>query len=361
MARNLKSIIVDKIDQDGPISIAEYMGLCLGHPEFGYYMTRDPFGAQGDFTTAPEISQMFGEMIGAWCMQVWHDMGEPKEFYLVEVGPGRGTLMQDIMRICHKNHSFMQAVRLNLIETSHKLRDVQKQTLSDYQVDWHSTLSDVQVNAPLIVLGNELLDALPVHQFVYHMDHWHERAIGLNDAGELIIVQTNPSFDPRLTIDNTNLKDGDIVELCPIAQNIIKDVSDMIAEFGGAGLFIDYGYAHSATGDTVQAVKAHKFTDITSSPGECDITAHVNFERLSRVAVQSGVSVETIVTQRDFLRNLGIELRADMLKKQNPEKKDEINSALNRMIGNEEMGSLFKVLGICHSELKIAGFENVYL
>lgn len=361
MAKNLKSLIADKIKQDGPISISEYMGLCLGHPEFGYYMTRDPFGADGDFTTAPEISQMFGEMIGAWCLQVWHDMGEPKSFNLIEMGPGRGTFMQDILRICGRKNDFLDACDIYLIETSPHLREVQKTRLSEYIIKWAYDFNDIKINTPSIIVSNELLDALPVHQFVRHQNHWHERAIGLNEQDDLIIVETSPSFDPRLMIDESLAQNGDIVELCPAAQHLIKDIADKIAEFGGAALFIDYGYTHSAPGDSIQAMKAHKFVDITHDPGECDITAHVNFERLLNVAKQSNVKCEDLVTQGEFLRNLGIELRADMLKKQNPEKSDEIISALNRMIGESDMGNLFKVFGFCHSDLNIAGFENVYI
>ncbi len=363
MANTLENLIKAKIKADGPMSISEYMALCLGHPEYGYYMTRDPFGVKGDFTTAPEVSQMFGELIGAWVMQVWHDMGEPEHFNLIEAGPGRGTLMQDMLRISCKNPQFKRAVTVGLIETSPHLRAIQKKTLAEYSnIAWHDTISDIELSGPAIFVANELLDALPIHQFIKIGDnHWHERAVGINDNQELIITERHPSFDPRLILPSEEIDNGTIVEICPVAQSLVKDVAEAVKEHRGAALFIDYGYSHRAYGDTFQAMKDQKFVDVLHKPGDCDLTAHVNFERLFMVAQQSEVICAPIVSQSEFLKNLGIELRANMLKTQNPEMADGIDRDLNRLIGDDEMGSLFKVLGLCHPDLKIAGFENVYL
>lgn len=342
--------------------MAEYMALCLGHPEYGYYMTRDPFGAQGDFTTAPEISQMFGELIGAWCLQVWHDLGEPEKFHLIECGPGRGTLMQDILRICFKNTALKNSANVCLIETSPFLKKRQQETLSGFDnVTWYESFADVDADAPVIFIANELLDALPIHQFVKRNSGWAERAVGLNEQDAFERVLIAPSFDPRLIYATEDIETDTIVEFCPAAQNLVQDIARCIQGNRGAALFIDYGYIHEGYGDTLQALQKQGFVDILSSPGECDLTAHVNFYRLKRVADQVGLLTQPLTTQGQFLKNLGIDLRAQMLKSKNPSDAYGIDQALKRLTDDSEMGELFKVFGFSDTDLNIAGFENVYI
>jgi SAM-dependent MidA family methyltransferase len=356
----LKDIIQGKISKDGPMTVADYMSLCLGHPEYGYYMAKDPFGVAGDFTTAPEISQVFGEMIGAWLVQTWQDIGASERFVLLELGPGRGTLMSDILRISKKiSPKFYGAARPCLVEMSPVLIEKQKEALSGHDCTWVNSLSEADIDRPILIIMNEFFDALPVHQFVWDakVEKWMERCI--SQDFEWCLAQ--PSFDPRFLSLSEAPKDGDIMEFSPVAASIMRNLCDLIAEYGGALLSIDYGYAKSAYGDSLQAVCDHKYVDVLSDPGNADITYHIDFERMSSIASDAGLKVMPIATQGRFLKALGIEYRAEQLCSLNPSKREQISNAVNRLVSDEGMGQLFKVLGFSQTGTKLLGFENAYI
>lgn len=360
MTEKLFDIIKQTLHQQGQMTVADYMNLCLGHPDHGYYMTHDPLGAQGDFTTAPEISQMFGELIGAWVMQCWHDMGEPSRFHLIEQGPGRGTLMADILRVTRGKADFMKAVNIHMVEISPVLIEKQKEKLQDFEVNWQQSFEDIQLDAPLILIANEFLDALPVHQFIRHKNHWHERCVTLDTDENLVFAETVPSFKPSTT-GMKPPEDAAILELCPAAIEQVEQVAARVAQYGGAALYIDYGYTNSDYGDTLQALYKHKSCSVLDKPGRADITAHVDFERLEKTATQHGARVFGPYPQGDFLKALGIELRARQLMYKNPEKAKGIEQSYNRLVDDAEMGHLFKAFAVTHPDLTVAGFENVYV
>ena len=343
---------------EGPISVERYMALCLGHPVHGYYATRDPFGASGDFTTAPEIGQMFGELIGLWAAEVWRIMGAPRPVRLIELGPGRGTLMSDLLRAVRLVPGFRDAADVHLIETSPVLRARQRETLSagDGPIAWHPRLSEVPPG-PAIVIANEFLDALPVRQFVRTERGWHERLVGLDDGNLVYGLAAEPNA--RLTAGG---KAGDILEWPGAALDLTQDIAKRIVAQGGAALLIDYGYSGPAFGDTLQAVKRHAFTDPLGEPGEADLTVHVDFARIAATARDCGAVAHGPIPQGDFLRSLGIEARASALQaRATGAQTAEIESALHRLTSGapNAMGSLFKVLAIIHPELNLVpGFPS---
>ncbi len=328
-----------RIAAGGPITIADYMAECLLHPEHGYYTGRDPFGAKGDFTTAPEISQMFGELIGLCLVQAWLDQGEPDHVILAELGPGRGTLMADILRAAKAAPSFLQAAQVWLVEASPLLRARQRETLGD--VHWSDSIDDLP-DGPLYLVANEFFDALPVRQFQREGETWRERQVGLQD-GNLQLGLGGPVTRPDLA-HRTGTKDGDIVELCPAAGPIVETTSTRIAQHGGAALIIDYGDWRSL-GDTLQAVKDHQPVPVLDHPGEADLTAHVDFEALASAATETATT--QLTPQGVFLERLGITARAQALAQHL--KGDALTqhiAAHRRLTHPEEMGNLFKVLGL---------------
>lgn len=329
----LKDLIRNHIRQNGPMSVATYWDMCLAHPQYGYYITRDPLGAAGDFVTAPEISQLFGEMIGIWTIERWRSLGSPSRVMLVECGPGRGTLMADLLRIARLVPEFLSAVQVFLVETSPALRARQATSLSDYPVMWCDSVDDIPHDAPLIVIGNEFLDALPIHQYVVQEEGTSEieRRIALGEDGQTLV------FDPS---------DGQIVEKSPAREEVIRRLCDRITAQGGAALMIDYGHDVSAgnmgaTGDTLQAVKAHQFCDVLSECGEADITSHVDFGRLADIVTAAALPVR-LQGQGDFLVRMGITLRAAQLRAKSPT----IDLDLRRLIDPDQMGTLFRVMEI---------------
>jgi NADH dehydrogenase [ubiquinone] 1 alpha subcomplex assembly factor 7 len=327
----LAEILKQKILAQGPVGVDEFMALALGHPDHGYYMKRDPFGVDGDFTTAPEISQMFGEMIGAWAADVWAQMGSPSELVFLECGPGRGTLMADMMRATKKIAGLQVAARIHLLEMSPVLREKQRDALRDYKVQWFERFDEISFDAPFILIANEFLDALPVKQ----VQGSQERLVNYSDEKGFHF-----SFE------------GEILEVSPTREEFTKSVAKILKRVGGAALFIDYGHLKSAPGNTLQALYKHEYISIFDHIGDADITSHVDFEAIGRAA--HGVDVHGPVTQGDFLRNLGIGLRASVLA-QASGKPDEIQKALHRLTYSDEMGTLFKVMGLSHG-LKPAGF-----
>ncbi|MFZ5964767.1 class I SAM-dependent methyltransferase [Thalassococcus sp. BH17M4-6] len=336
----LGQIIAAQIARTGPLSIAEYMALCLLHPEHGYYTTRDPLGAAGDFVTAPEISQMFGEMVGLCLAQSWLDQGGPTPFTLAELGPGRGTLMADILRATARVPGFHDAAQLHLVEASPTLRTVQKSALDRWAVHWHDRVDTLPAR-PLFLVANEFFDALPIRQFIRDDGGWRERVVGLQDDA-LCFGLTQPSRIATLEDRFARTQPGDLVETCGPAQTIAQDLGQRIADHGGAALIIDYGDA-DRTGDTFQAVQGHKKTDPLAAPGLADLTAHVDFAALARAAPCAATQ---LATQGVFLERLGITPRAQALAARLTG--DALNThvaAHRRLTHPSEMGTLFKVLG----------------
>jgi SAM-dependent MidA family methyltransferase len=346
----------------GPMSIAEYMRLCLTHPQYGYYVTRDPLGAHGDFVTAPEISQMFGELIGVWMVAVWQQMGSPENVRVVELGPGRGTLMSDALRAAKVVGDFHAALVVHLVEISPKLQQAQEQLLEGLGVPilWHSALAEVP-SGPVIIIANEFIDALPVHQAVKRADGWHERVVEIAPSGELAIGIARdplPHFEATLPRGLRQAPEGSVYEWR--SDTVALEIGRRVRS-DGAALIIDYGHAWYGLGETFQAVAGHSFTDPLRAPGEADLTAHVDFAALAQSAQIIGGRIHGPISQRDLLRGLGIDKRAAALKTRAPERAAEIDQALARLTatGPRGMGELFKALAIADSKLgKLPGFET---
>ncbi len=334
------------ISADGPLRLDRYMELCLGHHEYGYYRTRDPFGGEGDFITAPEVSQMFGELIGVWCVDAWDAAGQPPRLQIVELGPGRGTLMADVTRTLNSIASFQTELAIHMVETSPVLKVRQEQALAaaPISVTWHESLSDVP-RAPSIFVANEFFDALPVRQFEHRAGAWFERVVGLTTQGRLTLGLAPGAYDiSSFSPPQSKPSDGDVWEYAPVCRDIANAMSDRLTGDGGAALMIDYGHLSSGYGDTVQAVRAHKPVAITHLPGESDLTVHVDFAGLSRALGDSDAQVWPAIPQGEFLRAMGIDARADALKRNAGAKViADIDAALERLTHCDQMGNLFKV------------------
>lgn len=340
----LKEILIKRIEATGPITIADYMSECLLHPEHGYYTGERVFGSAGDFVTAPEISQMFGEMLGLWLADRWLKLGKPGQINLVEFGPGRGTLMEDILRATEPVEGFHKAVTVHFIEASPQLRAQQAKKVAD--ANWHDDLSTVPEGNCLII-ANEFFDALPIHQFEKHEGKWCERRVHAeNGELQLVLTEAGPKFaltDPGLH-DSPN---GSILETCPMGLSIAGSIAERIAASGGAALFIDYGFRKTAVGDSFQAVKAHEFCDPLTEPGKADLTAHVAFDQLIAAATEKGVAAFGPAMQGGFLMALGMGQRAQQLATAvDEEGQQRILSELKRLTAQDEMGTLFKVLAL---------------
>ena len=338
----LERLIKRQIATQGPIGVADYMRLALMHPTLGYCTTRAPFGATGDFVTAPEISQMFGELLGLALAQAWQDQGSPARFTLAELGPGRGTLMRDLLRAARRVPGFHEAARVTLLEASPALQKAQAELLSGVDPVWIDSLADCP-DQPLFLIANEFFDALPVAQYVRAGPGWRARQIGLD--GEALsfglgAVQPVPALDHRLQ----DTADGDLVEHCPDAIAIAGAIGARIQRSGGAALIIDYGDWRSL-GDTLQAVRAHRKTDPLAEPGMADLTTHVDFEAIALACAPAVPS--RLTTQGVFLERLGITARAQALARglSGPALDNHV-AAHRRLIHPDEMGTLFKVLGI---------------
>lgn len=338
----LLDILNRQISQSGPISVADFMATVLMHPEHGYYVTRDPFGVQGDFTTAPEISQMFGELIGLSLAQAWLDQGAPNPCILAELGPGRGTLMADILRATRTVPQFHAALSVHFIEASASLKERQAKAVTD--ATWHDSTESLP-DGPLFLVANEFFDALPIRQFIRKGDGWSERVIGSND-GALTWGVAPPLPVMMLEHRIQDTKDRDMVEICTAGQSIATDISRRVAHHGGAALIIDYGDWRSL-GDTLQALHKHKAVDPLDQIGNADITAHVDFEMLADAISDGGSKFTRVTSQGVFLERLGITQRAQTLSKNlTGDAFDAIVDAHRRLTHPTEMGTLFKVLGI---------------
>jgi NADH dehydrogenase [ubiquinone] 1 alpha subcomplex assembly factor 7 len=346
----LQSEIKKLIKSSGPMPVWRYMELCLMHPEHGYYVSRDPLGREGDFTTSPEVSQMFGELLGLWAASLWKTLDSPPLLRLIELGPGRGTMMADALRAVRVLPQLYQTLSVHLVEINPVLRKKQQQTLSGIKnVNWHDSIDEVP-EGPAIILANEYFDVLPIHQAVKQTDGWHERTVDIDQAGRLAFSASPapiPRFDVLLPPLVRAAPAGAVFEWRPDAE--IMKIATRVRDQDGAALIIDYGHVRSDAGDTFQAIARHSFTDPLQSPGQADVTAHVDFEALALAAEDVGARVHGPVTQGDFLKRLGIETRAvALMAKASHEVSEDISSALKRLTGGgrDGMGSLFKVLGI---------------
>ena len=349
----------ERIAAEGALDIAQFMEACLSHPEFGYYLHHEPFGVSGDFITAPEISQMFGELLGLWAVHQWHAMEKPSKFALVELGPGRGTLMSDALRAASGLPEFIQAMDLHLVETSQRLRAQQKQALPDYQPSWHDTV-DTLPEIPLIVIANEFFDALPIHQFEFTEHGWLERRVRFDQQG-LEFTPWPPSFSIDTETRNRTPEVGDIYEVSPLSRQITAALATRCQAYGGCALLIDYGHEVRGFGDTLQAVKDHKYAAVLETPGEADLTAHVDFQALETAARKVGATTYGALTQAAFLNTLGIRERTDALKARAT--RDQIKMLVagrDRLVNADQMGNLFKVMAIANAALpEPSGFQNL--
>lgn len=342
----LADLLIRQISANGPITVADYMQACLLHPQHGYYRTRDPFGASGDFITAPEISQMFGELLGLALAQAWLDQGSPARFTLAELGPGRGTLMADVLRATKAVPGFHAAARIVLLEASERLRGVQGKTLAGFAPCWVETVADLPPG-PLYMLANEFFDALPIDQFQRGGKGWRRRLVGLVEAGlaegrlGFGLSDPAPCPDPRFAGD----PEGTLVEICPAAAAVAAQIGAVIRQHGGAAIVIDYGGWRSR-GDTLQAVRNHRPEPALANPGKADLTAHVDFEALARAAGLDQTS--RLTDQGTLLTRLGIHQRADRLARGlSGEALQNHLAATRRLTDPAEMGTLFKAMAIC--------------
>lgn len=349
----LKEIFRNRIESTGPIPLDEFMADALMHPEYGYYQKGKTFGKEGDFITAPEISQMFGELIGLWCIDTWVKMGTPSSFNLIELGPGNGTLMSDILRSSKLVPEFGNSVKIHLVEASKQLTQTQQANLSSYKVNWHTQINEDLLSVPFILIGNEFLDALPIKQFVFTSGEWRERKVSLvNNEFAFVNEEIKQPDLPSYIQESEKPAEGTIAEHNAAAASIVENISDALVKVGGAALFIDYGYIKSQFGDSFQSLRKHNFSNPLENPGEADLTSHVNFDLLSDIAKATGCAVSPIANQGRFLERLGIEARTVALsQKATAGQKEKLAADLKRLTSQSEMGTLFKVMAL-HQKLQ---------
>jgi NADH dehydrogenase [ubiquinone] 1 alpha subcomplex assembly factor 7 len=332
----LKRKLVEHIQTNGPMTVAEYMAACLYDPEDGYYATRPAIGGESaDFLTAPEASQMFGELIGLWCAHEWEALGKPA-FNLIELGPGRGVLMQDMLRATERIDGFNDAASVMFVEMSAPLIAEQGERVPD--ADWAARLEDVPPG-PSLIIANEFLDCLPVRQFMRGEDGWHEKLVGLDEAHELTF-----GLSAALTAPDSDDEIGAVREVAPSLPSLIYEIEQRLHAHPARALFIDYGYVAAEGADTLQALRRHKKVDPLEAPGECDLTAHVHFARVAMLALDAGLQAHGPAPQGQFLRGLGIEFRTEALSRANPEHAERLQRELKRLTHPDEMGALFKVI-----------------
>ena len=345
----LEELLARRIRTQGPLTVAEFMAEAVGHPEYGYYATRDPLGRRGDFTTAPEISQVFGELIGLWCVDLWDRAGRPTPFVLAELGPGRGTLMADALRAARIVPEFVTALRLHLVETSPVLRQAQHRVLKAFGPVWHDSIASLP-HGPCLLVANEFLDALPIRQLVKTETGWHEKLIGLSAEADSLAFALSPGPAPSAALVPAELqaaRPGSVCEISPASLAVADTIARRVVAEGGAALIIDYGHVKRGCGDTLQAVRRHQRHDPLDDPGEADLTAHVDFAALAEIAAADGATIWGPVTQGHFLQGLGIAARVErLLAGATPGQAADIGTACRRLIDPAEMGTLFKVLCI---------------
>ncbi|MBI1403196.1 MAG: class I SAM-dependent methyltransferase [Porphyrobacter sp.] len=313
----------------------------MGESNARYYATRDPLGDQGDFITAPEVSQMFGELIGLWLADLWVRMGSRKRIHYVELGPGRGTLARDALGAASR-YDF--APQVHFVETSPALRKLQREAFPDCH--HHHDLTTLPDDAPLLIVANEFFDALPIHQLLRSADGWFERMVGL-EGDKFAYVTGKERMDHIVPPSWLRAAQGATIETSPAAVAMMSEIAGRLKEQGGAALVIDYGHRELSSGTTLQALKAHKKVDVFAHPGEADITAHVDFELLAHVAQQHGADVMGLQCQGEWLRQMGIDTRLEALQRRNPGEAAKLQRQRDRLVEDSQMGTLFKVLGIC--------------
>ncbi len=338
--KSLAAVFERLIASHGPISVSHFMA----ESNARYYGGRDPLGEQGDFITAPEISQMFGEFIGLWLADMWVKAGREDLVHYVELGPGRGTLAKDVLSATRR---YGLEPKVHFVETSLVLRDIQLATIP--QAQFHHDLSSVPPYGPVLIVGNEFLDALPVRQLVMTAQGWRERMVGWQ-GGQFAFVAGDKPMDSAVPEHMRDAAPGTIVETCPGAAAAVYEIAGRLLKQGGAALLIDYGHDAPRTGSTLQALKEHRMVDPLAMPGEADLTAHVDFAALAPIVQSRGARWLGTVTQGHWLRHLGIEVRAERLARVAPEHRDAIFSAMERLIGEGQMGALFKVMGLAGPE-----------
>jgi SAM-dependent MidA family methyltransferase len=357
---SLRSRIAELIEAQGPMSVAQFMTLSLLDPQEGYYATRDPFGAGGDFITAPEVSQMFGEMVGLWLVQAWADQGCPKNPRLVELGPGRGTLMADILRAAAVAPEFLEDLDVVLVEASPVLAAMQAEKLrgSGADMSWQAQFDGSLADRPLFLVANEFFDALPVRQYVKTQRGWCERMVTAKDGELVFALAPVPAPRPLIPADREAAPDGGVYETSPAGIALAEDIAGIVAAKGGAALVMDYGYsAITGFAESLQAVGGHRFVDTLAEPGEDDLSAHVDFTALASAGRRGGAGVFGPVTQGMFLATIGIAERAEQLMKTNPQSAESLLKATERLIGNDQMGTLFKALAFLPPSVSdVAGF-----
>jgi len=352
LAKRIKAYI----QETGPISVAEYISLCLLDPKDGFYPTRDPLGSEGDFITAPEISQMFGEVLGLWVIQSWMDIGSPARFSLVELGPGRGIMMSDMLRSLARAPDCLKAVNIYLVEASAALEAVQGKTLgaAPCPIRWVKDLSALP-DDPSLIIGNEFLDCLPIRQYV-QMDPfakekgWQERLIGLDEDDQFRYQIASETIAPHhqdlLPIDHEQARKEELIEISPAYAQIMDQLKTLFTAHPGRALFIDYGPEVTEFGDTLQAIKRHEKIGVFDMPGESDLTARVDFSAIAELTQKAGLDHSAIITQSELLSKLGIEMRAVTLTRNKPEAKPKLIRQLHRLMDSEQMGQLFKAICI---------------
>jgi SAM-dependent MidA family methyltransferase len=338
------------------MTVEAFMRLCLHDPEFGYYATRPALGPEGDFITAPMVSQMFGELIGLWAVDTWTRLGQPAPFRLVEMGPGDGTLMADVLKAARVVPTFRACAEVWLVETSAPLKARQQERLADHGLRWAKTLAEVPGDAPMIVIANELLDCLPARQFVRTERGWAERRVGIDAAGALIfgLSPAPEGFTPPARL--ADVAPGALIEISPAQEALGTELGARIARDGGAALFIDYGRERHEPGDTLQALMGHRKVDVLATAGEADLTVHADFPAFAAAARAAGAATTPIIGQGDFLRALGIDLRASALAKARPDQANVITRQHHRLTAPGEMGRLFKVVCLHQPDIEFAGF-----
>ena len=360
----LSLLLAQRIRATGPLGIADFMQEALLHPRLGYYTTRDPLGARGDFITAPEVSQVFGELIGLWCADAWDKMGRPGRIVLAELGPGRGTLMADALRALRAVPDLGRALSLHLVETSPVLRRSQAALLAGASPSWHDSIAGLP-EGPLILIANEFLDALPIRQLVRGERFWHERVVTLAAGGEGLAFAIDPApsaLAALLPPPLANAPPGAISEVRPAALSLGTALGERLRAEGGAALFIDYGYCPSACGDTLQALRRHRSQAVLDDPGEADLTAHVDFAAFARAAREAGARVWGPEPQGGFLASLGLAERASaLLERATPAQLEAIESGCRRLVDPRAMGTLFKALALTDPSLPApAGFAGEF-
>lgn len=363
----IKELIIHYIELNGPMPLKKFLELVLSNKQHGYYSNIREIGKKGDFTTAPEISQLFGEIIAIWCVNLWQILGSPKNFALVELGPGNGTLAADIIRTTKKIPNFHNAVSFHFFELDNILRQRQKSALESFNIKkyWHDDICNLP-KLPTIFIANEFFDALPIAQYIKRKNQWYKISVDIDQKSkELIFTEVSLDIKTQNILGHkySHVPQNGLIELCEDAELIVKQISNHIKEFSGGGLFIDYGYADNSNrlfNSSLQAVKDHKYCIALDNLNSADLSAHVNFSKIKEVAELSGIKVHGPITQREFLLNMQIAARRDVLLKNATNiQKENIISGYHRLVSEKHMGLLFKTIAITNKEInQFIGFEK---